>query len=217
VSSLECLALTLVCYPSVAASVPGGMKRRNAYTVIPGIEPCQDGSVGLTTLTAQQWHDFLAMIGRHDLIDSHEFDDQRVRMDRSGEILPVIHSWTKARTAAEIVELAADFRVPAAPVLNGATLTAHAHLVARELFDRNPRGGFPHPRPPFQSSMTERQPPAPAPTLGEHQNLAIGPRRLPRHTSGDVDDRLPLDGVRVLDCTAFWAGPYAIWPRSAPT
>jgi crotonobetainyl-CoA:carnitine CoA-transferase CaiB-like acyl-CoA transferase len=209
VSSLECLALTLVCYPSVGASFPGGVKRRNTYRVIPGVEPCQDGLIGLTTLTAQQWHDFLAMIDRHDLIDTHEFDDVRVRMARSDEILPVIQSWTRDRTIEEIVDLASDFRVPATPILNGATLTGLDHLAARELFDRNPRGGFPHPRPPFRSSTTEREAPAPAPSLGEHQNVAIGPRRALRPTSGEVDGRLPLDGVRVLDCTAFWAGPYA--------
>jgi crotonobetainyl-CoA:carnitine CoA-transferase CaiB-like acyl-CoA transferase len=209
VSSLECLALTLVCYPSVGATVPGGAKRRNVYRVIPGIEPCQDGLIGLTTLTAQQWHDFLAMIGRHDIIDSHEFDDLRVRMARSDEILPLIHAWTKERTSAEIADLAGDFRVPATPILNGATLTGLDHLAARELFDPNPRGGFPHPRPPFRSSATEQETPAPAPTLGEHQDLTLGPRPSSRHASGDADDRLPLDGIRVLDCTAFWAGPYA--------
>lgn len=209
VSRLECFALTLVCYPSVFANVPGGMKLRKAFTMIPGIEPCRDGMIGLTTLTAQQWHDFAAMIGRHDFIETHEFDDQRVRIARSAEILPIIHAWTMERTSAEIVDLAADFRVPAAPVLNGATLPGLDHLAARELFDRNPRGGFPHPRPPFRSSATEREAPAPAPKLGEHQNLAFEPRRSTRPAPGKADDRLPLDGVRVLDCTAFWAGPCA--------
>lgn len=208
VSSLECLALTLVCYPSVSASLPGGARRRNVHRLIPGIEPCRDGLVGFTTLTAQQWHDFLAMIGRDDLIDSHEFDDQRVRIARSDEILPIIHAWTTKRASAEIVALAADFRVPASPLLNGATLSGLDHLAARGLFDNNPRGGFPHPRSPFRSSTTGPKTPERAPHLGEHQDFAPVPRASSPRTS-DVGDRLPLQGVRVLDCTAFWAGPYA--------
>jgi crotonobetainyl-CoA:carnitine CoA-transferase CaiB-like acyl-CoA transferase len=209
VSRLECLALTLVCYPSVNASVPGGLRFRKVYTLIPSIEPCRDGLIGLTTLTTQQWHDFLAMIGRHDLIDSHEFDDQRVRIVRAGEILPIIHDWTMQHTSAEILELASAFRVPATPILNGATLSGLDHLRARELFDANPRGGFAHPRPPFRSSATRRHTPAAAPTLGQHQNLVLQPRPSARPTAGGPDEGLPLQGVRVLDCTAFWAGPYA--------
>jgi crotonobetainyl-CoA:carnitine CoA-transferase CaiB-like acyl-CoA transferase len=177
--------------------------------MIPGIEPCQDGFVGLTTLTVQQWHDFLAMIGRHDLIEGHEFDDQRMRIERSSEIMPAVRSWMRERTAAEIVERAAEFRVPAAPILNGATLGAFDHLAVRELFARNPRGGFPHPRPPFRSSVTESRAPAPAPTLGQHQNIHFGPQRSSRQAADDVAGRPPLDGLRVLDCTAFWAGPCA--------
>ncbi len=209
VSTLECFALTLLCYPSVRASLPGATLTRSVYTFIPGIEPCRDGLVGFTALTVQQWHDFLAMIDRHDLIDSHEFDDLVVRIERRDEILPAIHSWTMRHNVDEIVDLAADFRVPAAPLLNGATLPALDHLQARELFDVNPRGGFAHPRPPFRSSATGRRAPAPAPALGEHQDLELRPRRPTGRAPGDADNRLPLDGVRVLDCTAFWAGPCA--------
>ena len=209
VSVLECFVLTLGCYPSVRASLPGGIKSRSVHMLIPGIEPSQDGMVGFTCLTMQQWHDFLAMIDRHDLIDNGEFDDLLVRLERSTELVPVIHEWTTAHTSAEIVALAADFRVPAAPVLNGATLTGLDHLHARELFDVNPRGGLPHPRPPFRSSATEPRPAAPGPTLGQHQDLIPDPRHGASNGSDDADRRLPLDGVRILDCTAFWAGPSA--------
>ena len=79
-STLEALAVTLVCYPSVAASVPGGVRRRATVEMVPGIEPCKDGFVGLTTLTAQQWHDFLAMIDRPDLIGNAKLDSTRARV-----------------------------------------------------------------------------------------------------------------------------------------
>ena len=124
VSTLEALAVTLVCYPSVAASVPGGVRRRSTVEMVPGIEPCKDGFVGLTTLTAQQWHALLAMIDRPDLIEDSQLDGTRARVAREAELRPVIDEWTKQREVTEIIERAAIFRVPAAPVLNGASLPA---------------------------------------------------------------------------------------------
>ncbi len=210
VATLEALAVTLVCYPSVAASVPGGVRRRATVEMVPGIEPCKDGFVGLTTLTAQQWHDLLAMIGRPDLIEDSQLDSTRARVAREAELRPVIDRWTEQREVAEIVERAAMFRVPAAPVLNGASLSQFEPLADRGLFASNPRGGFSHPRPPFLSSATEPRPVVPAPSVGEHVAAPFHSDRTasPQRSSGE-DGCLPLEGVRVLDVTAFWAGPSA--------
>ena len=210
VSTLEALAVTLVCYPSVAASVPGGVRRRSTVEMVPGIEPCKDGFVGLTTLTAQQWHDLLTMIDRPDLIGDGQLDGTRARISREAELRPVIDEWTEQREVAEIIERAAMFRVPAAPVLNGASLPQFEPLTERGLFARNPRGGFSHPRPPFRSSATEPRPVAPAPSMGEHSPAPFHVRRsTPPLSRADEKGSRPLDGVRVLDVTAFWAGPAA--------
>ena len=210
VSTLEALAVTLVCYPSVAASVPGGVRRRSTVEMVPGIEPCKDGFVGLTTLTAQQWHDCLAMIGRPDLIADTQLDSTRARVARAAELRPVIDAWTEQHQVAEVVELAAMFRVPAAPVLDGASLATFEPLAERDLFTLNPRGGFSHPRPPFLSTATEPRPAARAPSPG--QDTAMPFRPVPKVSAQPregEDGSLPLDGVRVLDVTAFWAGPCA--------
>jgi crotonobetainyl-CoA:carnitine CoA-transferase CaiB-like acyl-CoA transferase len=210
VSTLECLAVTFVSYPSVQASVPGGVRRRTTYDMVPGVEPCQDGFVGLTTLTAQQWHSFLAMIDRSDLGEDRTLDHPRGRAKRRDELLAAIHAWTGERTVTEIVERAATFRVPAAPVLSGATVADLDHLAARDLFDENPLGGFPHPRPPFRSSATPPRPVAPAPRLGDHDAAPPGRGRSPQGTASRRGDApLPLEGIRVLDFTGFWAGPCA--------
>jgi crotonobetainyl-CoA:carnitine CoA-transferase CaiB-like acyl-CoA transferase len=210
VSTLECLAVTFVCYPSVAANAPGGTRRRNLYSLIPGIEPCRAGFVGFTTLTVQQWRDFAALIDRPDLLEDHGLDDLRTRVERMDELLEIIHAWTTERDGADIVERAALFRVPAAPVLNGALLTGLDHLAARELFAVNPRGGFPHPRPPFRSTLTAPAPVEPAPRKGEHDTTVFAPRPPSRRTvSPAAEAPFPLEGIRVFDFTAFWAGPCA--------
>ena len=209
VSTLEALAVTLVCYPSVAASVPGGVRRRSTVEMVPGIEPCRDGFVGLTTLTAQQWHDLLAMIDRPELIDNAQFDSTRARVAHEAELRPVIDGWTEQHQVAEIVERAAMFRVPAAPVLNGASLPQFEPLADRGLFTRNPRGGFSHPRPPFLSTATQPRPAAAAPSVGEHGAAPFRSVRTVQRSPSGQDGCLPLEGVRVLDVTAFWAGPSA--------
>ena len=43
ISALEALTMTFICYPSVAAKMPGGERRRSTYTMTPSIEPCRDG------------------------------------------------------------------------------------------------------------------------------------------------------------------------------
>jgi crotonobetainyl-CoA:carnitine CoA-transferase CaiB-like acyl-CoA transferase len=50
--------------------------------------------------------------------------------------------------------------------------------------------------------------PRPAPRLGEHTGL-VEPHTPARPPIGGADPDLPLAGVRVLDLTAWWAGPIA--------
>lgn len=68
--------------------------------------------------------------------------------------------------------------------------------------------------PPVRFSGTREMASAPAPRVGEHtaevlaQSLqAAGPR--PWLGSGPLDDRAPLDGVRIIDLGAMYAGPCA--------
>ena len=161
VSALECLAVTLVCYPPLFAALPGGTRRTGVFTMVPGVEPCRDGFVGLSTITVQQWHDFLALIERHDLVERTEWSDQKVRQRNLDEVRAEIRPWLLEHTCVEITERAALFRLPAAPVCNGASVASLPHVAERALFRPNPRGGFPHPRPPFRTSATSERPIAP--------------------------------------------------------
>jgi crotonobetainyl-CoA:carnitine CoA-transferase CaiB-like acyl-CoA transferase len=217
VSALECLAVTFICYPSVASSMPGGRRRRPTYVMVPGIERCLDGYVGFATITTAQWHTFLDMIGRPDLADDESLYVQRNRERQ--DVLEAIERWTAGRTVDEVVEAGSLYRIPTVPIGNGAIFPRLDHVSARQIFDANPRGGFLHPRSPFRSSVTDRRLPGPAPTLGPEASKGLACRPRWSHSSsarpflppepppgGDVH-RLPLAGVRVLDFTAFLAGP----------
>jgi crotonobetainyl-CoA:carnitine CoA-transferase CaiB-like acyl-CoA transferase len=209
VSALECLTVTMLSYPTLFASFPGG-SRSASFRMVPGIEACKDGYVGLATITVQQWHDVLAMIERTDLMATHpEWDDQKVRQRELAMVTAEIGPWFLGRTQVEILERAAAFRVPAAPVSTGGSATRLPHVVARELFRPNPRGAFPDPRPPFRTNRSTPQPAEAAPRLGNHDEVPVAgtlSKQQPRSPTDDVE--LPLEGVRILDLTAFWAGPF---------
>lgn len=194
VSMLECLALTLVTYPTVAASFPGGYRSRGVGMMIPAVEPCADGYVGMFTVTAEQFAAFLTMIERPDLAADPELATYEGRFPRMQELVEATHSWTKARTVEEVIQQAVLFRVPAAPIGNGQTLPAMEQTKVRGVFSRSPDGVL-RPRPPFRWHLPEGE--------GEPgSSELLGPR--------DPDsDFFPLVGTRILDLTAFWAGPFA--------
>ena len=64
------------------------------------------------------------------------------------------------------------------------------------------------PRRPWRMDDEDPPPPRPAPRLGEHTG-AIEPHTPARRRSPATIPTLPLAGVRVLDLTAWWAGPIA--------
>ncbi len=223
VSALESLAITFICYPSVVANMPGGKRQRSTFMMVPGIEPCIDGYVGFATITTAQWHAFLDMIGRSDLADDTSLFNQLNR--GRPDVLSAIEQWTRQRTVDEAVELGSLYRIPTVPIGNGEIFPRIEHVVARRIYDANPRGGFPHPRPPFRSNITDPRPPAPAATLAERAPhvaaVAPGPPGTPDVPAGsnrarpfpapaeppEPSDALPLAGVRIIDFTAFLAGP----------
>ncbi len=223
ISALEALTMTFLCYPSVAAKMPGGERRRSTYTMTPSIEPCRDGFVGMATITMGQWTTFLEMIERPDLADDESL--QALANRRRPDVLKAITDWTGRHTVDEVVQIGSMYRIPTVPLGNGRIFPQLEQVEKRELYGVNPRGGFPHPRPPFRSSAARRRDPGAAPTLAERRAAGDAladhspedgaarpfmPTATTDASSGSGTDAatgLPLEGVRVLDFTAFLAGP----------
>lgn len=211
VAMLDCMAVGLVTYPSVFASFAGWppVDGTGRAVEVPSVEPTADGYVVLTTNSAQQLQDFLVMIGRSDWLGDTGLTRAPVRFARRQQFLEAVHRWTRVRTSAAVLEEAARYRIPAGPVLNGSTITGFEQFVDRHVFRPAPSGRFRLPRRPYQiEGMAERLPSA-APALGEHNGAtgwAAPAHEAPAQVPGP---RLPLAGIRVLDCTAWWAGPAA--------
>ncbi|MGD1238075.1 CoA transferase [Mycobacterium seoulense] len=173
---------------------------------VPSIEPAKDGYVGITMVTGQQWLDFVAMVECPQLGEIEQLRFQIGRWAYRDLIREQIGPWLAERTVEEIVELGQLFRLPIAALGNGATIRDMEYVTQRGAFIDNP-AGFHQPRPPWLMSACAPAPPGPTPGLGEANDETLWPRR---ESGGDpAQQGLPLTGVRIVDLTAFWAGPAA--------
>ncbi|HWE57710.1 MAG TPA: CoA transferase, partial [Acidimicrobiales bacterium] len=188
VSLLETGAVTMQAFTTLDASFRG--IRPQVQSLIPSIEPTADGYVGVSCITAQQFTDFMRMIERPDMAEDESLllpDERRRRRD---EVLEAVDAWTTQRTTDEIIELATAFRIPVAPIGNGANLPERDHLVVRKVFEKT-AAGLTAPRRPYSI------------TRGTAAVWAHDWWRGPTGPGG------PLAGLKVADFSAFWAGPAA--------
>jgi len=225
-SSFEAALQALTIFGDLGRQFLGGLLPRAIE--IPSIEPTKDGHVGICTQTGQQWSDFCAMLGRQDIAQDPRYLEGRERMEQIDFMQAFIQGFTKERTTAEMIELCESIRIPVAPIGNGRDLPQFDHFRARGVYARAP-GGFLQPRPPYRletvapariartspldadratilARLAEPKRPARERGLGwvraASRPIAGGSVRL-QHPD------LPFAGLRVVDLTAFWAGPYA--------
>ncbi len=178
---------------------------RPARTVeLPSIEPSSDGWVGFNTNTREQFDSFCLLIERPDLLEG-EWWRIATRQERAAEWNAIVRAWTTQHTTAEIVEKAALLRIPVAPVSDGEAVLQIEQAVARGVFLRDPTGTFTMPRRPWTIDGEPAPAPQPAPSIGQHDGEPA-PAHSPRPVTAQPR-RAPLDGVKVVDLTAWWAGP----------
>jgi crotonobetainyl-CoA:carnitine CoA-transferase CaiB-like acyl-CoA transferase len=111
-------------------------------------------------------------------------EDSKLLLERSA-LAPTIDAWIAEHEVEELRELATAFRIPNAPVVNGANVTGFKHFQDRGSFVTNPVDGATNPGPAYRLTTTP----------GGRPTAVIEPGAL------------PFSGLRVLDMTAYWAGP----------
>ena len=192
--SCEWLHAQLMGVPAIKRSVE-----------VPSIEPAKDGYVGITMVTGQQWLDFAAMVECPELTEIPELRFQLGRWEYRDWIRQRIGGWLRERTVAEIVELGQLFRLPIAALGNGATILEMEYMRERGVFVPNPTG-FRQPRTPWLMSDARPAPVRKTPSLRQDDEINWPPRQSGSPLSSP---RLPLEDIRIVDLTAFWAGPSA--------
>jgi crotonobetainyl-CoA:carnitine CoA-transferase CaiB-like acyl-CoA transferase len=199
VSMLEAMAMTLTYYPVTFFDGVGQPFRKGRSVVTPGVGAAKDGMVAVGVGTGQHWLDFCAMVGHPEWTE-----DRRLFRER-GHLAPAIDEWFADHTVDEIRDLATAFRLPNSLIGNGANQPGMDHFEARRSFAPNPRDGFLQPVPPYRLDPARLRPPEPAPRLGADNWAGRVERQLPYRAA--ADDGMPFGDLRVLDMTAFWAGP----------
>lgn len=203
-SMLESQISCLTYHPVTYFEMLGRPWRDARRLTVPGVAQAKDGLVDLGCGTAQQWFDLCAMVGHPEWID----EESPLTITQQANLhAEQIYAWVESNTVDDIRELATAFRIPNAPVANGANITSLDHFRARGSFVRNPRDGFQQPGHPYRMRPAQLRPPQPAPRLGEHTARYRVADLTPRPAPACRAAGLPLSGIRVLDMTTFWAGP----------
>lgn len=196
ISLLDVTAYANNMFQDVSASVTGAARGpMPRMRLTPGVEPASDGWVGFNLASAANHQDFLVLIDRPDWLADEQMSTFLGRYQRYEEWVAAVRGWTSTHTVAECVEAAGKFRIPAAPVHDGATILEDPQVLAREFFREHTGGEFVEPRPPFliDGNRPERLPAQPNP----------GDWEAPVTSPG-----LPYDGLRVLDLGTWWVGAY---------
>lgn len=209
VSVFECMCVTLNMHEPMHATLAGSWAFTR-WVQVPSVQRAKDGWVCFSLVTGQQWLDFTAMIERPDLGEDPALGNMLGRWPRRAELDAAMDPWFAARTVEEVVAVASAFRLPVAHVSDGATVAQMEHFVDRAVFTPSPHDGYPQPAPPYRFSAAATAPAAPAPDAPADAEVAVEwSTAAARPAAASGESRRPLAGVRVVDLTAFWAGPSA--------
>lgn len=184
---------------------------------------CADGFVYLYMTSRAHWCGLRELLGQADWLDA--FEDDWLEFSVTAEKVTAFRrgfaAWIRDLAKNETSERAQRLGVPLVPVNGAADLHDSPQYRHRGFFQRVTHpvlGDAAYPTVPYAFSASPAQITAAAPTLGEHTGRvleSIGcPRRRPRARSAQLrppkDPRGgPLEGVRVVELTKVWAGPYA--------
>jgi crotonobetainyl-CoA:carnitine CoA-transferase CaiB-like acyl-CoA transferase len=194
-SLLEVCNAGLTTFGATLASLWGRLgddyPRRSVQ--VPAIERTKDGWVGLCVISAQQRQDLMHIVGRSDLADDASIAYAGADAPKTAELKVAVAAWAAEQTTDDVIDIAAAFRIPVAPIGRGSTLLYNEQLVARGFFGPDPHHEI-----------------APGRTFRLHDPTTVTATRSPGRSQPRIDDGpLSLSGLRVVDLTAWWAGPSA--------
>ena len=176
---------------------------------------CADGRIFLVTPEEDQWQRLVEMMGNPDWAAMEVFESFAARMESADALHLLIEQWIADKTVDELFHEGQKRRICFAPVLTMADMEHDEHLAARGFLvdvDHPVVGTVTHLGAPYRLPDQSWSIRRPAPLLDQHSGASFGPRpeveSVSRSGSGGAPAR-PLDGVRVVDLSWVWAGPFA--------
>ena len=171
-------------------SSPTALKPNETYQLIMTKYP-QSPLAPLATIKLGMWQfhnkSYLESLAKQGLFR----EDLLFRLQGVGIELPPL-----AGHPDDILELATAFRIPNAPVANGASMAALEHFRERGSFVRNPRDGFLQPGHPYRMRPAQLRRPAPAVDGGRRDTEGSAGRAQarPDPASAQEDQQQQQDG-----------------------
>ena len=184
---------------------------------------CADGFVYLYMTSRAHWLGVKNLMGRPEWLDA--FDDDwlefSVTPDKVAAFRRGFAAWVRDLAKEDAADEAQRLGVPLVPV-NGAADLRHSpqyrHRGFFQAVSHPVLGAAAYPTVPYALSASSAEITSAAPTLGQHTALVLDRRNVPRPPPVVRSAQLkrprdprggPLQGVRVVELTKVWAGPYA--------
>ncbi len=179
-----------------------------------GYYPCRDGHVFISLFMPHQWDRLAGLLEVPALMDP-VFRERDYRTQHADEVDAGIRQFTEHFDAWTLTDLLQRHGVPAAPLSTVADLAANPHLAERQFFtdfEQPPHGVLRSTGPLYRASASPLQIRRPAP-LHEEKRANEAVEWLQAHDDASppvsgLPRSLPLAGIRVLDLSRVWAGPY---------